>query len=157
MLTFCPQDSCKPLSTVNMMAPITRWLAVPVVRGFPSQRALHSPRRVKMVPLSLSEREAEVEPLIREHFWEKYREHPSGDAIKRSFIFKNFDVAFEFMQTVATKAKLMNHHPEWSNIYNKVDIVLTTHDAGGLSIKDVEMAQFINGAALQHGVKQPNK
>ncbi|KAA3681234.1 4a-hydroxytetrahydrobiopterin dehydratase [Paragonimus westermani] len=139
------------------MAPITRWLLVQVKCGLLGRRAACFSGKVKMMPLSMSEREATVEPLLREHFWEKYGEHPSGDAIKRSFIFKNFDVAFEFMQKVATKAKLMNHHPEWSNVYNKVDIVLTTHDAGGLSKKDVEMAQFINEAALQHGVKQPNK
>ncbi|KAF6768301.1 hypothetical protein AHF37_06631 [Paragonimus kellicotti] len=103
-----------------MMAPIIRCLSLPVERGLLTYRALHLPGKVKMVPLSVSEREATIEPLLREHFWEKHREHPSGDAIKRSFVFKNFDVAFDFMQEVATKAKLMNHHPEWSNVYNKV-------------------------------------
>ncbi|KAA0190967.1 Pterin-4-alpha-carbinolamine dehydratase [Fasciolopsis buskii] len=82
-----------------------------------------------------------------------YKEHKSGDAIRRTFVFKNFDLAFDFMTDVAEKAKEMNHHPEWFNVYNKVDIVLTTHDAGGLSKRDLELARFINEAACRWGAK----
>ena len=68
------------------------------------------------------------------------------DAIKKQFMFANFNEAFGFMTRVALKAETMNHHPEWFNVYNKVDIVLSTHDVGGLSDKDVTLATFIDGA-----------
>lgn len=66
------------------------------------------------------------------------------DAIGRSFTFENFSEAFAFMTQVALLAEKADHHPEWSNVYNRVDIVLTTHDAGGLSARDVEMAGLID-------------
>ncbi len=66
------------------------------------------------------------------------------DAIERSFKFKDFSAAWGFMTRVALLAEAMNHHPEWSNTYHKVTIVLTTHDAGGLSAKDVALARAIN-------------
>ncbi len=65
------------------------------------------------------------------------------DAIKKSFQFKDFNQAWGFMSRVAPVAEAMNHHPEWSNVYNRVDIVLTTHDCGGLSERDVELARII--------------
>ncbi|TGZ71773.1 hypothetical protein CRM22_002474 [Opisthorchis felineus] len=108
-----------------------------------------------MLPLSVDERDRLLTPLLQPHSWQTYSEHRSGDAIRRSFTFRNFDDAFEFMKDVAVKAKEMNHHPEWFNVYNKVDVVLTTHDAGGLSKRDIELATFINEAATKHGVKQP--
>ncbi len=67
------------------------------------------------------------------------------DAISRSFSFTDFSEAFAFMTRVALAAEKMDHHPEWSNVYNRVDIVLTTHDAGGLSARDVALAQAIGG------------
>lgn len=66
------------------------------------------------------------------------------DAISRSFTFDSFSEAFAFMTQVALMAEKADHHPEWSNVYNRVDIVLTTHDAGGLSIRDVDLAQRID-------------
>lgn len=63
------------------------------------------------------------------------------DAAQKTFTFKNFSQAFAFMTRVAMAAEKMNHHPEWFNVYNRVDVVLTTHDADGLSEKDVEMAR----------------
>ena len=66
------------------------------------------------------------------------------DAITRSILFADFIEAFGFMTQVALIAERMNHHPEWSNIYNRVDILLTTHDAGGLSPRDIDMAQAID-------------
>ena len=66
------------------------------------------------------------------------------DAITRSFTFDNFSQAFAFMTQVALLAEKANHHPEWSNVWNRVDILLTTHDAGGLSYRDVDMAQAID-------------
>jgi 4a-hydroxytetrahydrobiopterin dehydratase len=76
-----------------------------------------------------------------------WSELPGRDAIAKSFKFADFNAAFAFMTRVALKAEAMDHHPEWFNVYNKVDIVLSTHDAGGLSALDVEMAKFIDAIA----------
>ena len=65
-------------------------------------------------------------------------------AIKRTLKFKNFVEAFGFMSQVAILAEKANHHPEWSNVYSTVEIVLTTHDVGGLSAKDIELATKID-------------
>ncbi|WP_010214646.1 4a-hydroxytetrahydrobiopterin dehydratase [Sphingomonas sp. PAMC 26621] len=67
----------------------------------------------------------------------------SRDAITRRFTFADFSEAFAFMTRVAFLAEKADHHPEWSNVWNRVDIALTTHDAGGLSHKDVAMAEAI--------------
>ncbi|XP_050168396.1 pterin-4-alpha-carbinolamine dehydratase 2 [Myiozetetes cayanensis] len=69
------------------------------------------------------------------------------DAIYKEFNFKNFNQAFGFMTRVALQAEKMNHHPEWFNVYNKVQITLISHDCGGLSKRDVKLAQFIDKAA----------
>lgn len=66
------------------------------------------------------------------------------DAITRSFTFRDFTEAFGFMARVALLAEKADHHPEWSNVWNRVDILLTTHDAGGLSGRDIEMAHAID-------------
>ena len=65
------------------------------------------------------------------------------DAMYKEFIFKDFNQAFGFMTRVALKADKVDHHPEWFNVYNKVQITLATHDCGGLSTRDVNMANFI--------------
>ncbi len=67
------------------------------------------------------------------------------DALVRGFKFKDFSAAWGFMSRVALLAEAQDHHPEWSNVYNRVDITLTTHDAGGLSARDVRLAQAIDG------------
>ena len=69
------------------------------------------------------------------------------DAIHKTFKFPDFNAAFSFMTRVALKAEQLDHHPEWSNVYNKVEIVLSTHDAGGLSEKDVALAKVIDSVA----------
>ncbi|MCB9959176.1 MAG: 4a-hydroxytetrahydrobiopterin dehydratase [Rhodospirillaceae bacterium] len=66
------------------------------------------------------------------------------DAIVKTFIFKDFSAAFAFMTRVAMMAEKMNHHPEWFNVYNTVDVVLATHDAGGVTGLDVKLANFMN-------------
>ncbi|OBX19094.1 4a-hydroxytetrahydrobiopterin dehydratase [Erythrobacter sp. QSSC1-22B] len=66
-----------------------------------------------------------------------------GKAITRSFEFADFSEAFAFMTRVALMAEKCDHHPEWFNVYNKVEITLTTHDADGLSLRDVNMAKDI--------------
>jgi len=68
-------------------------------------------------------------------------------AIERSLKFADFNAAFAFMTRVALLAEAIDHHPEWSNVYNRVDILLTTHDAGGLTERDVRMARFIDEVA----------
>ena len=67
-----------------------------------------------------------------------------GLAIERQFQFKNFSEAWGFMNRVALIAEKHDHHPEWSNVYNRVAITLTTHDAGGLSERDAKMARAID-------------
>jgi 4a-hydroxytetrahydrobiopterin dehydratase len=69
-----------------------------------------------------------------------WSEVPGRDAITRSFKFKTFNEAFGFMSRVALAAEKMDHHPEWSNVYNKVDVVLSTHSAQGLTDLDVKLA-----------------
>lgn len=71
-------------------------------------------------------------------------DHDDGrDAIVREFVFDDFNQAFGFMTQVALIAEKADHHPEWANVYNRVTILLTTHDAGGLSHRDIEMAEAI--------------
>jgi 4a-hydroxytetrahydrobiopterin dehydratase len=67
-----------------------------------------------------------------------------GLAIERSFKFADFSEAFAFMTRVALLAEKADHHPEWSNVWNRVEITLTTHDAGGLSRRDVDLASAID-------------
>jgi len=69
------------------------------------------------------------------------------DAISRNLVFADFSEAFAFMTRVALLAEKADHHPEWSNVYNRVEILLTTHDAGGLSGRDIEMAEAIDALA----------
>jgi 4a-hydroxytetrahydrobiopterin dehydratase len=74
------------------------------------------------------------------------------EAITRDFKFRDFDAAFSFMTRSALLAAKMDHHPEWFNVYNKVEVTLTTHDAGGVTQKDIELATAMDGfAALLTG------
>lgn len=66
------------------------------------------------------------------------------DAITRTFTFADFSEAFAFMTRVALLAEKADHHPEWTNVWNRVDILLTTHEASGLSVRDVAMAEAID-------------
>lgn len=66
------------------------------------------------------------------------------DAIRRSFRFRDFSEAWGFMARVALLAESQDHHPEWSNVWNRVEILLSTHDAGGLSARDVRLARAID-------------
>ena len=77
-----------------------------------------------------------------------------GDtALLRDLVFADFKAAFAFMTEVAAVADRMDHHPEWSNVYNRVSIRLTTHDARGLTQRDVALAHSIDTAASRHGGK----
>ena len=72
---------------------------------------------------------------------------PERDAIRRSYRFDGFTEAFAFMTAVALEAERADHHPEWSNVYNRVDMLLTTHEAGGLTAKDLALARRADALA----------
>lgn len=78
--------------------------------------------------------------------WQLARE---GNAVERRFTFRDFNEAFGFMARVALAAEKLDHHPEWSNVYNKVDVLLCTHDAGGLTELDFKLAKRMNALAGQ--------
>ncbi len=69
------------------------------------------------------------------------------DALCKTFKFNNFRAAFAWMTDVAMKAEKIDHHPEWFNVYNKVEVMLTTHSAGGVTQLDVELADYMNRVA----------
>jgi 4a-hydroxytetrahydrobiopterin dehydratase len=69
------------------------------------------------------------------------------DAIGKTFVFKDFNEAFGFMARVALVAEKMDHHPEWRNVYKTVEVVLATHDAGGVTALDIELATAMNAIA----------
>jgi len=69
------------------------------------------------------------------------------DAINRTFAFKDFNAAFGFMARAALVAERMNHHPEWCNVWNRVDVTLSTHDAGGLTENDLKLAEAMDRIA----------
>jgi 4a-hydroxytetrahydrobiopterin dehydratase len=93
-------------------------------------------------PVKKLEQDAVLEILKKLPAWE-YADQRGG-LIKRDFKFKSFIEAFGFMTQVALLAETLNHHPEWSNVYNRVSITLTTHDVGGLSALDVKLAGLID-------------
>ncbi|WP_313454772.1 4a-hydroxytetrahydrobiopterin dehydratase [Brevundimonas sp.] len=74
-------------------------------------------------------------------------------ALTRTLRFADFNAAFGFMTRVALTADKMDHHPEWSNVYDRVEVLLTTHDAGGVTDKDVALARFIDRAAAETGAR----
>lgn len=85
-----------------------------------------------------------TQALMDLHGW-----HPveGRDAIHRTFTFKDFKEAFGFMSQVAIEAEKADHHPEWANVYRTVDVTLSTHDAGGLTAKDIALAKAMNAIA----------
>ena len=76
-----------------------------------------------------------------------WEEVDGRDAIRKSFAFGDFNEAFGFMTRIALAAEKADHHPEWFNVYNRVEITLSTHDAGGLSERDIALAKVIDSAA----------
>ena len=76
-----------------------------------------------------------------------WRVDTARPALRREFRFADFNQAFAFMTRLALDAEAHNHHPEWFNVYNRVEITLTTHDAGGITQRDLDMARFANAAA----------
>lgn len=80
---------------------------------------------------------------------EGWRAAEGRDAIVKEFRFKDFNAAWGFMSRVALYAERADHHPEWFNVYNRVDVTLATHDAGGVTDKDVALAHFMDEAFTQ--------
>ena len=81
-----------------------------------------------------------------------WAELPGREAIGRTFTFRDFNEAFGFMARVALAAEKRDHHPEWRNVYRTVEVVLATHDAGGVTQRDVALARAMNAIAGQLGV-----
>lgn len=88
--------------------------------------------------LTQAERESAVSSLGG---WVELKD---GTALQKTFTFKDFSEAFSFMTRVALLAEQMDHHPEWFNVYNRVEVTLNTHDVGGVSERDIKMAQFMD-------------
>jgi 4a-hydroxytetrahydrobiopterin dehydratase len=80
-----------------------------------------------------------------------WKDEPGRDAIGRTFTFRDFSEAFGFMARAALVAEKSDHHPEWRNVYKTVEVVLSTHDAGGVTAKDVELAKAMDAIAGQLG------
>jgi 4a-hydroxytetrahydrobiopterin dehydratase len=76
-----------------------------------------------------------------------WRAHETRDALVKTFKFRDFNEAFGFMSRVALLAEKLDHHPEWFNVYNRVEVLLTTHDADGVTERDVKLARFMDEAA----------
>ncbi|PWA26053.1 hypothetical protein CCH79_00001342 [Gambusia affinis] len=147
-------------------APRFRWIRSSSSQRLPQQNCLSSNMKIGeffgqrcpcfLSPVSASlqagkiqtlseEERAHLLPLLRNAQWV---ETVGRDAIYKEFIFKDFNQAFGFMSRVALQAEKMDHHPEWFNVYNKVQITLSTHDCSGLSQRDITLATFIDQASL---------
>jgi 4a-hydroxytetrahydrobiopterin dehydratase len=81
-----------------------------------------------------------------------WKDVPGREAITRTFTFKDFNEAFGFMSRAALVAEKKDHHPEWRNVYKTVEVVLATHDAGGVTRLDIELAKAMNTIARQFGI-----
>ena len=81
-----------------------------------------------------------------------WSETPGREAIARTFTFRDFNEAFGFMSRAALVAEKNDHHPEWKNVYKTVEVVLATHDAGGVTRRDIDLAKAMNAIARQLGV-----
>ncbi|POM62424.1 Pterin-4-alpha-carbinolamine dehydratase [Phytophthora palmivora] len=101
-------------------------------------------RNVSTIPTRLTESERTAALQQITSAWQVV---PNRDAIHRSFEFRDFNEAWGFMNRTALLAEQMGHHPEWFNVYNRVDVTLSTHDCGGLSQNDIKMAIAMNSYA----------
>jgi 4a-hydroxytetrahydrobiopterin dehydratase len=97
--------------------------------------------------LSAEERKAALAALSG------WTEVSGREAIARTYVFKDFNEAFGFMSRAALVAEKSDHHPEWRNVYKTVEVELSTHDAGGVTAKDVELAKAMNAIAGALGVR----
>lgn len=107
----------------------------------------------ELIKVNFSENQPEDLSRRAEALLSSWQITPSGKGLKKEFLFKTFNNAWKFMDTVAQECKVKRHHPEWSNLYNRVTIEWTTHRPEGLSIKDAEMAEFCDQKAFEIGLK----
>ena len=117
------------------------FIGIQVLISFPTfffhSSQASSPKRIK---LSEDDRSGSLSPLLSSG-WAMVE---GRDAIKKSFTFSNFSEAWGFMSRVALRAEQLNHHPEWFNVYNRVEVTLSTHECQGLSQRDITMATFMD-------------
>ncbi|CAH0728493.1 unnamed protein product, partial [Brenthis ino] len=99
-----------------------------------------SSKRKMADKLSQEERDSLLKPLLQSG----WKVQSNRDALEKEFQFKNFNEAFGFMTQVALLAEKMDHHPEWFNVYNKLQVTLSSHDVNGLSKRDIKMASFMD-------------
>ncbi|MGA7778497.1 MAG: 4a-hydroxytetrahydrobiopterin dehydratase [Paraburkholderia sp.] len=105
---------------------------------------MHPDKQARSLMIQKLTPEERATRLSQLHGWQSVT---GRDAIQRQLNFADFNEAFGFMTRVAIKAQEMDHHPEWFNVYNKVDITLSTHEADGLTERDIALARFIDQAA----------
>ncbi len=119
------------------------WLKQPQTLSCQVKFSSSSNSKRKMAPTKLTENERNSSlASILSKGWTM--DESGRDAIKKTFMFQDFNEAFGFMARVAIQAEKMNHHPEWFNVYNKVEVTLSTHDCSGLSLNDVRLAEFMD-------------
>ncbi|KAL0869055.1 hypothetical protein ABMA27_007372 [Loxostege sticticalis] len=113
--------------------------AIPFV-GSASASSVASSKRKMADKLSQEERDTQLKALLQAG----WKLQSNRDAIEKEYQFKNFNEAFGFMTKVALLAEKMDHHPEWFNVYNKLQVTLSSHDVNGLSKRDLKMANFMD-------------
>lgn len=92
-----------------------------------------------------------TESQIKEHLAGLDGWTTDGTAIEKRFEFDDFNAAFAFMTTAAPKIDALDHHPEWTNVYNRVDVRLSSHDVGGVTERDLELAGILDGLMAARG------
>ncbi|KAF1781829.1 hypothetical protein JG688_00007438 [Phytophthora aleatoria] len=115
-----------------------------LLRKLSTKPLVHRGLSTRAIPTLLTDAERTVAFQQITSAWE---EAPNRDAIRRRFEFRDFNEAWGFMNRTALLAEQMGHHPEWFNVYNRVDVTLSTHDCGGLSQNDINMAIAMNSYA----------
>ncbi|EFO14678.1 pterin-4-alpha-carbinolamine dehydratase [Loa loa] len=114
-------------------------MAISAIRRFASSANIVSETQKVVMILNEQQRKQLLQPLI-DKGWKMVE---SRDAIRKDIQFTNFSEAFGFMTRVAMYAEKVNHHPEWFNAYNKIEVTLSSHDVNGLSEKDIKLANYI--------------
>ncbi|KAG7205172.1 hypothetical protein KM043_018264 [Ampulex compressa] len=128
------------VSSVYIRLTTVGGLARENVFRFLDQRRTYASKKLNMTKLTHEERDT----ILKELLSNGWTVQSDRDAIYKEFVFTNFNQAFGFMTHVALQAEKMDHHPEWFNVYNKVNITLSSHDVKGLSQRDVKLATFID-------------
>ncbi|XP_055540564.1 putative pterin-4-alpha-carbinolamine dehydratase [Wyeomyia smithii] len=146
---------CSSCVSCRLLSPAVRSLAITTRRHYSASNSTsqlefskvkgsQAPKKRKMVAkLTEEQRKELLQPLLAAG-WSMVKDR---DAIYKEYLFKNFNEAFGFMTRVALMADKMDHHPEWFNVYNKVQVTLATHDCGGLSERDIKLGKFLEEAS----------